>query len=63
MNETRVLRVVAYMSISIGVGILSHAAWGFVAFGILILIDSFLFKGEPSAPTDRGIVSREVTET
>lgn len=63
MNGTRVLRVVAYMSISIGIGILSHAAWGFVAFGILILLDSFMFKGEPSAPRDRGIASRELTET
>lgn len=63
MNGTRVLRVVAYMSISIGVGILSHAAWGFVAFGVLILIDSFLFKAEPSAPRDRGLMNRELTET
>jgi hypothetical protein len=38
------------MSISIGVGILSHAAWGFVVFGILVLIDNFLFKGHASPP-------------
>lgn len=45
------------MSISIGVGILSHAAWGFIVFGILVLIDSFIFKSEPVAP-----VGREATE-
>jgi hypothetical protein len=41
------------MSISIGVGILSHAAWGFVIFGILVLIDNFIFKSEPPAPSNR----------
>jgi len=51
MNGARVLRVIAFMSISIGVGILSHPAWGFVIFGILVLIDSFIFKYEPPAPS------------
>ena len=61
MNGARALRVIAFMSISIGVGILSHAAWGFVAFGILVLIDNFIFKSSPSEPSDR-VVSREATE-
>ena len=55
MNGVRALRVVAFMSISVGVGILSHAAWGFVAFGVLVLIDTFVFKSEPSAPADRAV--------
>lgn len=62
MNGNRVWRIVAFMSISIGVGILSHAAWGFIAFGVLVLIDSFLFKSEPSAPSDR-MIGREAAET
>ena len=62
MSGTRALRVIAFMSISIGVGILSRAAWGFVAFGILVLIDNFLIKGrEPAAP-DHIVVDREATE-
>lgn len=60
MNGNRVWRIVAFMSISIGVGILSHAAWGFIAFGVLVLIDSFLFKSEPS---DRSMIGREAAET
>ena len=47
MNGTRALRVVAFMSISIGVGILTRGAWGFVVFGILVLIDSFVMKSDP----------------
>ena len=38
------------MSISIGVGILTHAAWGFVVFGLLVLIDNFIFKSIPEPP-------------
>jgi len=57
MTETRMLRIVAFMSISIGVGILSHAAWGFVAFGALVLIDTFLFKSPP-----RSQLGHEATE-
>ena len=40
------------MSISVGVGILSRAAWGFVIFGILVLIDNFVIKSQPPAPPD-----------
>ena len=40
------------MSISVGVGILSHPAWGFVIFGILVLIDNFIIKSDPPAPPD-----------
>ncbi len=50
MNGTRALRVIAFMSISVGVGILSHAAWGFVVFGILVLVDNFLIKSPPAPP-------------
>ena len=49
MNGTRALRVVAFMSISIGVGILTRGAWGFVVFGILVLVDSFVIKNDPPA--------------
>ena len=51
MDGTRALRVLAFMSISIGVGILSRGAWGFVAFGILVLVDTFLFKGQFPEPS------------
>ena len=63
MNGNRALRVIAFMSISVGVGILSHPAWGFVIFGILVLIDNFMFKGDPVAPSDRAVGEGEVTET
>jgi len=56
------LRVVAFMSISIGIGILSHAAWGFVVFGILVLVDNFVFKSQPPAPTVRVADEEEVTQ-
>ena len=42
MNGNRGLRVVAFLSIAIGIGILSRPAWGFVAFGLLVLIDAFI---------------------
>lgn len=61
MNGTRALRVIAYMSISIGVGILSHAAWGFVTFGILVLVDNFIFKSSTPERPSR-VVDREATE-
>ena len=61
MNGTRALRVVAFMSISVGVGILSRGAWGFVMFGILVLIDSFVIKSRPPAPPDHADVEREDT--
>lgn len=53
INGTRALRVIAFMSISIGVAILSRPAWGFVIFGILVLIDVFIIKSPPPAPIDR----------
>jgi hypothetical protein len=54
MNGTRALRVVAFMSISIGVGILTRGAWGFVVFGILVLVDSFVMKSAPPpAPVEK----------
>ena len=62
MNGNRALRVIAFMSISIGVGILSRAAWGFVIFGILVLIDNFLFKSEPHALPDTSAGDGEQTE-
>lgn len=52
INGTRALRVLAFMSISVGVGILSRPAWGFVIFGILVLLDTFLIKSPPPAPID-----------
>ncbi len=54
MNGIRALRVIAFMSIAVGVGILSSAAWGFVAFGGLTLIDTFVFKSEP-APSEHAL--------
>jgi hypothetical protein len=60
MNGNRALRVIAFMSISVGVGILSHAAWGFVVFGILVLIDNFVIKSPP-APPARDLDEREGT--
>ena len=62
MSGHRALRVVAFMSISVGVGILSHAAWGFVIFGILVLIDNFVFKSDPPAPLDRVVDEEEVVK-
>jgi len=62
MNGTRALRVIAFMSISVGVGILSHPAWGFVVFGILVLIDTFVIKSPPPAPLDREVGEEEVTK-
>jgi len=50
MNGTRALRIVAFMSISVGIGILSRGAWGFVIFGILVLIDNFVIKSPPAPP-------------
>jgi hypothetical protein len=62
MNGHRALRIIAFLSISIGVGILSRGAWGFVMFGILVLIDNFVIPGRPPAPPDRAVVDRENTE-
>lgn len=62
MNGTRALRIIAYLSISIGIGILSRGAWGFVAFGILVLADTFLIPSRPAEPPERAVAEREVTE-
>jgi hypothetical protein len=62
MNGTRALRIIAFMSISIGIGILSRAAWGFVAFGILVLIDNFVIPSPPPAPPERVPPDREIAE-
>ena len=50
------------MSISIGIGILSRGAWGFVAFGILVLIDNFVIPSHPPAPPDHAVVEKETAE-
>jgi len=62
MSGKRALRVIAFMSISVGVGILSHPAWGFVIFGILVLIDNFVVKSDPPAPLDRVVDEEEVAK-
>jgi hypothetical protein len=62
MNGTRALRIIAFMSISIGIGILGRAAWGFVAFGIFVLIDNFAIPSSPPAPPDHSVVEHENTE-
>ena len=49
------------MSISIGIGILSKAAWGFVAFGILVLIDNFVLPSPPEPP-DHAVADKEIME-
>ncbi len=51
------------MSISVGVGILTRGAWGFVAFGVLVLIDNFAIPSPPPAPPDRIVSDKEITET
>ena len=62
MSGKRALRVIAFMSISVGVGILSHPAWGFVIFGILVLIDNFVVKSDPPAPLDHVVDEEEVAK-
>jgi hypothetical protein len=62
MNGIRALRIIAFLSISIGIGILSRGAWGFVAFGILVLIDNFVFPSRPPEPPGRVAADREIAE-
>jgi hypothetical protein len=62
MSGKRALRVIAFMSISVGVGILSHPAWGFVIFGILVLVDNFVVKSDPPAALDRVVDEEEVAK-
>ncbi|MGB7759953.1 MAG: hypothetical protein WBL61_08995 [Bryobacteraceae bacterium] len=61
MNGIRALRIIAFLSISIGIGILSRGAWGFVAFGVFVLIDNFIIPSPP-APPDHGVAGKEITE-
>jgi hypothetical protein len=56
MNGNRGLRVLAYMSIAVGLGILSRAAWGFVVFGVLVLADALVLKSPPLPPMMRSDV-------
>ena len=51
------------MSISIGIGMLSRPAWGFVVFGILVLIDNFVIPSGPPAPPDREAIEKEIPES
>jgi hypothetical protein len=62
MNGNRALRIIAFMSISIGIGILSRGAWGFVAFGILVLIDNFAIPSPPPPP-DHAVADKETAES
>ncbi len=62
MNGNRALRVIAYMSISIGVGILTRGAWGFVVFGILVLIDNFVFPSRTAVAPDDTVEEKEIKE-
>ena len=62
MSGIRALRIIAFMSISIGIGILSRGAWGFVAFGILVLIDNFVIPSPPPAPPDHAVAETESAE-
>jgi hypothetical protein len=62
MNGTRALRIIAFMSISIGLGILAKAAWGFVAFGVMVLIDNFVIPSPPSPP-DHAVAEKELSES
>lgn len=50
MNGNRALRIIAYLSISVGIGILTRGAWGFLAFGVLVLIDNFVIPSPPEQP-------------
>jgi hypothetical protein len=62
MNGIRALRIIAFMSISVGIGILTRGAWGFVIFGVLVLIDNFVIPSPPPAPPDHLVSDKEITE-
>jgi hypothetical protein len=36
----QMLRLLAYVSLAIGIGMLIPAAWGFIAFGVLCYLDA-----------------------
>jgi len=40
MNTNQMWRLLAYISLAIGIGWLVPAAWGFIAFGVLVFLDS-----------------------
>jgi len=50
------------MSISVGIGILTRGAWGFVVFGILVRIDNVVIPSPTPAPPDRLVSDKEITE-
>jgi hypothetical protein len=62
MNGIRALRIIAYMSMAIGIGILSRPAWGFIAFGILVLLDNFLVPVRPVEPPAHAAADGDVIE-
>jgi hypothetical protein len=62
MNGIRALRIIAFMSVAIGIGILSRPAWGFIAFGILVLLDNFLVPARPVEPPVRTAADGDVIE-
>jgi hypothetical protein len=62
MNGYLALRVIAYFALGIGIGILSHPAWGFIAFGVLILLDNFVLgRMAPTLP-ERPVVREDYPE-
>jgi len=40
MDTPQMWRLLAYISLAIGIGLLIPAAWGFIAFGVLVFLDS-----------------------
>lgn len=52
MNGYLALRVIAYVALGIGIAILTHPAWGFIAFGVFILIDNGVFWRRASTPSE-----------
>lgn len=40
IDPNRMLRLMAYISLAIGIGMLIPAAWGFIAFGIFVILDT-----------------------
>lgn len=55
MNGSVTLRVIAYVSLAIGIGILTRPAWGFIVFGVLALLDAIFFvrRGQPPQDEER----------
>jgi hypothetical protein len=62
MDGIRALRIIAYLSISIGIAILTRGAWGFLIFGVLVLIDNFVFPSRPPEAPPPVAEDRETTE-